>query len=176
MFKFETKTGASVDVEAVEQVMFGERKGVWCLDIQNGTVKKTTPDTTHVRISRFTQQEIEQVMRDFITESSVFIFDEEDEKLTHSLLKVLEGGNVIHNALKILQTSDAWMSGWLQWRSDAFWEEIKAWLFNTIPDLTEAFELNCSCSMCHALAKNIELSNSTIRIDWNLENINLSPE
>ncbi|MBP9749477.1 MAG: hypothetical protein KBD21_02005 [Candidatus Pacebacteria bacterium] len=168
---FETKNSARIDIDAVKQVILGERRGVWCLDLQSGTVQKCAPNETCIRIPRVTQQKMEQSMREFITESGMFVLDEDDEVFVRTLKRLLTQEHVLGDALKLLRSSGSWMSGWSQWSNDTFWEDLVEWLEDNVPDMTEVLELDCSCGMCHILAENFKHSGDHIRVDWNLDNL-----
>lgn len=173
MYTLKTASGAPIDVDAIGAVMAGDRAGAWWLDTRTGTVEARPTGSDRVRIPRVTREKMERIMHAFITDGSSFVLDADDEAFVRTLQALLAREQVLERALALLHTNDAWMSAWVAWRDDAFWEDLVGWLASTVPGMTEAFELDCSCGMCHMLAEDIKRSGDQTQVDWNLDNLSM---
>ena len=168
MSTYKTQSGNEIDVGAVIEVLAGERKGKWFLDTFSGEVSDKQSSVYAVRIQSVPEKKISEIMIDFI-ESMCF---EDNDPVSKALENLLDNSeNIVDDALTILRTNNPWMSGWITWRNEALWDEALDFLYELDPKIKEVLELDCSCPLCHLLAKDIERNGEDMEIKWDLSNV-----
>ena len=168
MSTYKTQSGNEIDIEAVIEVLAGEREGKWFLDTFSGKVSDKQNPVYAVCIQSVSEKKILEIMIDFI-ESMCF---EDNDPVSKALKNLLDNSeNIVNDALAILRTNDSWMSGWITWRNEALWDDALDLLYKADPKIKEFIELDCTCPMCHFLSKDIERNGEDIEIKWDLSNV-----
>ncbi len=167
MIVFETRAGKEIDLDAVEMVLLGKYTEPRFLDVVTGKVE-SDPGVMRVEILVFPKERFEKEMRSFI--EMMIVGEDEDKEVVVPLTALLKGKEVYDKAMHILQTDEAWMISWREWISTGVWEELRAWLLSVDSGIVEVVTFDCSCALCHDMARSIEGDPQT-RVEWDFDHM-----